>query len=362
MAIWKITDTGPIKVEETKFQKEGILEEKLEDWVVQIPEVLDEPLLIIGRQVMIPEIRDRLDILALDTQGNAVVIELKRGKLKDPVDIQGLRYASYISKWGFQDLEQQAKRYLDKVTDPNFNFNEMFETFCSDAGVDDVPDINSDQRIIIVGAEVKEKLGSVTLWLREHNVDIKVVEIDVYREGDSLFVQPQVIIPVPISRFDKIGQPPRSGEGRQLWVADGKTWHLDKRCSQQTREMVLQIDDIIKDNFEVDGPRWNQKFYIAYRVGNYNWLMISTHPKMLLLAILVKAGSFDQAELAAHLGVEQFDADQPLSEKFALPSSVLVKNRNENFDRIYLRVKDDFSLGGDGFLTFLEQAYSAFPR
>ncbi len=302
MPIWKITDEGPVQVTETKMKQENLLEERLEDWIVANHELLGEYLLIIGRQVMIPDIRDRIDILALDVQGNAVIIELKRGALKDPVDMQALRYASYVAKWGYQDFENHARSHLGKVGDPNFNFNEMFEQFCAGAGVDEVPDLNGDQRIIIVGSEVRAKLGSVALWLREHSIDIKVIEIEVYREGKTLFLQPQTIIPLPVSRFSDTGDP-KTGDGIRPWIEDGKSWHLDKRCSPTTREMMLRLDDLIRDNLDVDGPRWNQKFYVAYRIGNNNWLRIDTRSTMLRLRFLVKAGAFQQQDLAQRLGI-----------------------------------------------------------
>lgn len=94
MGLWKITNQGPKQVPETKFKQEELLEENLEDWICSDGSILGEPLFIIGRQVMIPDMKDRLDVLAIDPQGNAVIIELKRGKLKDPVDMQALRYAS----------------------------------------------------------------------------------------------------------------------------------------------------------------------------------------------------------------------------------------------------------------------------
>ena len=81
-------------------------------------------------------------------------------------------------------------------------------------GVKEVPDLNSEQRIIIVGAEVKEKLGSVALWLRQHSVDIKVIEVEVYHEGETIFIQPQVIIPLPIRRFVGVGRMQRENGGK----------------------------------------------------------------------------------------------------------------------------------------------------
>ncbi len=244
MPMWKITPKGPIKVAETKLREEKLLEKELEEWLTSDPSILGEPLLIIGRQVTIPDVKDTLDVLALDPQGHAVIIELKRGKLKDPVDMQALRYASYIAKWRFEDFENQARSYMGKAGDPSFNFNEVYEQFCSQSGIDEVPDMNSDQRMIILGAEVKEKLGSVALWLRDHKIDIKVVEVALYRDGDCYFLQPHVIVPVPVSRFADTGRFP-DGDLSRPWIADGRIWHLEKRCGPKTKEMLLRLDNLL---------------------------------------------------------------------------------------------------------------------
>lgn len=362
MPIWKITEKGPVQVATTQLHQEKVLEEHLENWVISKPDLLGEPLLIIGRQVMIPDIGDRIDVLGIDPQGNTVIIELKRGKLKDPVDMQALRYASYIAKWTFNDLERQARTYLNQSGDPAFNFNEIYEQFCASAGVDDVPDLNADQRIIIVGSEVRAKLGSVALWLREHKVDIKVIEIEVYRESGTLLLQPHTIIPLPLSRFSNTGGTADEGYPAKPWLDDGKTWHLEKRCSPHTRTMLLRLDDLVRDNFEVDGPRWSQKGYVAYRIGNYNWLAVETHSSVLRLNFLVKANVFDCTQVAERLGVEVFDKGDSLSERLGLPSSVYIEHRNDNSDRILLRIKAGFDLESAAFLAFLKDTHRAFPK
>lgn len=358
MALWKIDEKGPEKVEETQFVEEKILEENLEDWICKDPSLLGESLLIIGRQVIIPDINDRLDLLALDPQGSAVIIELKRGTLKDPVDIQALRYASYISKWKFEDFENEARKYLRTAGDEDFNFNAVFEDFCQVAGADDIPDLNTEQRIIIIGSSIREKLGSVALWLRDHHVDIKVLEIRAYKDGQALYVEPSVIVPLPTSLFKDIGRPP---ERRPPWMVDGKKWHLEKRCSPKTKDLFINLDKLIQDNLVVDGPRWNQKFYIAYKVNNKNWLTIDTMVEILRLDFLVKANSFTSDQIAEKLGIAKFEKEESLSDKFALPSSVFIKNRNEMTDRIYIRIKDDFDIESEVFLDFLQEAYNACP-
>ena len=76
MALWKITEEGPSKVKETKFKKEKLLEEHLEDWIAKDPSILGEPLLIFGRQVIIPDTKDRLDLLAIDPHDQLTAIQI----------------------------------------------------------------------------------------------------------------------------------------------------------------------------------------------------------------------------------------------------------------------------------------------
>ncbi|HOD71872.1 MAG TPA: hypothetical protein PKO27_12640 [Deltaproteobacteria bacterium] len=359
MALWKITDKGPAKVKETKFKQEKLLEEHLEDWIASDPSMLGEPLLLFGRQVIIPDTKDRLDLLAVDSNGSITVIELKRGQLKDPVDIQSLRYASYVSKWHFQDFENVARNYFGKIGDAEFNFNDMFESFCAESGVDAIPDINTEQRIIIVGSSVREKLGSVALWLREHSIDIKLIEVQAYKEGDNLFIEPTTIVPMPVSRFISVG---KRGTESQPWSTDGKSWHLEKRCSPKTKEMLLLLDQIVQDEFEIEGPKWSQQNYVAYPINNYNWLCVHTKPRFLVIDLLVKTGVFKTEDLAKRLGVEKFDTDETLAEKLGMPSTVFVKNRNQKSDRVRLRAKEDFDVKSKSFIDFLKDAFKAFPK
>lgn len=355
MAIWKIAEDKPKRVQETGLKKEKLLEENLESWIEKMPEILGESLMIIGRQVMIPEFKDRLDLLAIDTQGAAVIIELKRGKLKDPVDVQSLRYASYISKWKFDDFESVAKNYFTNLNDQEFNFNSEFESFCENSGIDDIPDINEEQRIVVVGSSVKDKLGSVALWLRDHSIDIKLIKIQVYKNGGELLIEPNVIVPLQVSKFSETG---KLKSDSNPWLGDGKNWHLEKRCSQKTKEWVVKLDELLIEMFDLENPSWKQKHYIAYRINNYNWLSLKTESKTIALDFLIKKDTFNQKDLANKLRLVEFDVNSSLGEKLNLPSSVCIKNRNDKGDRIIIRIKDDFNFKSESFINFLKKAYN----
>jgi predicted transport protein len=186
-----------------------------------------------------------------------------------------------------------------------------------------------------------------------------VIEVEVYKEGENIFLQPRTIVPLPVSRFEGVGKRSTSGVTR-LWVADGQKWHLDKRCGPVTKGMLLKLDEIITNNLDVDGPRWNQKFYVAYRIGNYNWLTIVTHAKVLRLRVLVKKDTFKQPDLAKRLDVEEFDTEESFADKIGLPSSILVKQESDAKDRVVLRIKEGFGIESEKFINFLKEAYKSF--
>ena len=237
MGLWRITEKGPKPVPETKLKQEDLFEEHLEDWICSDGSILGEPLFIIGRQVEIPDMKGRLDILAIDMHGNAVIIKLKRSKLKDPVDIQALRYASYISKWRFTDFDNVARHYLNEANDPGFNFNALLEFFCKGDGQGEVPDINTDQRIIIVGSSVRDKLvGSVAFWLFERTINIKVIEVRAFKDSSNMFVELNTVVPLRMNKFSDSEKLKSDGSPS---LNDIQSWHLKKRCSPVTREMFL---------------------------------------------------------------------------------------------------------------------------
>lgn len=357
MAIWRIDQDRPKKVDTTRFRDEKLLEEQLETWIASNPEILGEPLFVVGRQVLIPDTRDRLDLLALDSEGKAVIIEIKRGDVKDPVDVQALRYASYVAKWSFEEFEGAAAAHRgNKAT---FKFSEAYEEFCEEARGEVPDEINVDQRIIIVGGAVREKLGSVALWLREHSVDIMLIEFRAYRDGESLLIDPAILVPVEVSRFKKVGSARSDGSP---WLTDGRVWHLEKRCSPKTKEMLLLLEGLLDEIVSADGPHWDQKHYVAFRRNNFNWLKVHTQPSQLTLDLHVKAKSFEKSEVAATLGVVEFDTEEELSEKLSLPSSVIIKNVRPTTDRIRIRAKHDFDFESEAFRTFVVKAFEASPK
>jgi len=146
------------------------------------------------------------------------------------------------------------------------------------------------------------------------------------------------------------------------WKLDGKTWHLENRCSQKTRDMFTKLDEILQQNFEIDGPKYEQKNYISYRVNGLNWLSVVTTPNFLRLDFLIKTNSFDSKEVSKLLNIAKYGKEETLSEKIGLGGSVFIKNRNKKTDRMYLRIKEDFDLEDEKFLIFLKDTYKASPK
>src|SRR5713226_4072335 len=81
------------------FRDVGMKERKdLQEWIVNNPEVFGEDLLVIQKEFSgFADTKERLDVLALDKQGNLVVIENKLDDSGRDVVWQVLKYASYCA-------------------------------------------------------------------------------------------------------------------------------------------------------------------------------------------------------------------------------------------------------------------------
>ena len=93
MPIWKIATQGPVRIHTIDLGKEGVLEQQLEDWLLADSSLLGEPLLIIGRQVVIPDVLVQQD----GDKRERVTVRIKEG-----FDLESLAFAKFLRKaYGF---------------------------------------------------------------------------------------------------------------------------------------------------------------------------------------------------------------------------------------------------------------------
>jgi hypothetical protein len=95
-----------------------VSEAQLESWIVDNPQLVGEPLLVLGRQLAeFAEDQDRLDVLAIDEDGELVLIELKVADNFRVTDLQALAYAGAYASRDPTDLAQTLRRTLQKLAD-----------------------------------------------------------------------------------------------------------------------------------------------------------------------------------------------------------------------------------------------------
>ena len=361
--LWKVKGQTIEPIQNTKLSDQQFQERDLEAWIESNPDILGEPLMFIGRQVVVPGINDRLDLLALDPTGDTVIVEIKRGKLNDPVDIQAIRYASYISRWPKRKLEELAEAYLSQRGDEDNSatFEEAFSEFASDIDTEGVPSLNGNQRVIIVGQKIRARLGSVALWLREQGIDITIIEITPYKDpsSDSLILSPQVIIPTPTTEEFEIG---KKDNPTDPWIIDGKKWHLEKRCKPKGRELLVAFIEQMEKRFaDATGPIWKQKQYVSFRLEGSIWMYLNSQATQFRLQIPVPHGRWNAEELAPRLNIVTSSKDDSLSDKLSAPTGVRIRRR-KNRESILFFIKDKALFEADEFWKVLSETNDDFIK
>ena len=106
-----------LRVAERRFSDLGFRErENLQEWIAKNPDVLGEDLLIIQKEFDgFSDTNERLDLLALDKDGNLVVIENKLDDTGRDVVWQALKYASYCSTLSTSQIVKMYQRYLSSI-------------------------------------------------------------------------------------------------------------------------------------------------------------------------------------------------------------------------------------------------------
>ena len=164
------------KIQETTFSKIGLKERNdIQEWIANNPDILEysSDLLIIQKEFDgFSDTDRRLDLLALDKQGNLVVIENKRDDTGKDVVWQAINYASFCSTLTSQEVIKIYQDYLNSLGIEK-NAEESIRDFFDDETVIFPTNI---QKIILVSREFRKEVLSAAQWLNSNGIDITCIK------------------------------------------------------------------------------------------------------------------------------------------------------------------------------------------
>jgi len=186
------------KIEEKTFSELGFRErENLQEWLRKNPESLGEELLIIQKEFSgFTDTNERLDLLALDKQGNLVIIENKLDSSGRDVVWQVLKYASYCSSLSKDQIRDIYQNYLDKEGANTKAEEKLSEFFDNTEYLELVVNQGSKQRIMMVAGKFKKEVTSTVLWLMNYKIRIQCFKVTPFELKDSLFLNVEQVLPL----------------------------------------------------------------------------------------------------------------------------------------------------------------------
>ncbi len=186
-----------IKLQQKSFSELGFRErEHLQEWFAKNPDMFGEDLLIIQKEFDgFSETRERLDLLALDKNGNLVIIENKLDDSGKDVTWQAIKYASYCSSLSKENIREMYQKYLDKSDSKEIADESLSDFFGKDYD-EIILNKGNGQRIILVAAKFRKEVTSSVVWLMNYNISLKCIKVTPYTLNDQLFLDVNQIIPV----------------------------------------------------------------------------------------------------------------------------------------------------------------------
>ncbi|AZR74318.1 hypothetical protein BBF96_13510 [Anoxybacter fermentans] len=176
MRLWKIESNDRLK--EINISRLD-LEERIENWLENDISMISDNLLVIGRQVK-TDYGKFIDLLCLDINGDAVIIELKRDKTPRDVIAQVLDYASWVKELSNKEITDIANKYLSKK---NMVLDEAFENKFNI----ELPDVlNENHKMFIVASEMDSSTERIINYLSgEYGIGINVITFQYFQDENQ---------------------------------------------------------------------------------------------------------------------------------------------------------------------------------
>ncbi len=253
--LWRI-DGETTKVDSTVIDEEKRLQAILAENI----DLIDPNLLVIGREVATPW-RKRIDILALNRDGQLVVLELKRGRTPREVIAQVLEYGSFVRGLRAEEIVRIHSAYLAKYYGPKFDIS-LDEAFKTRFKIALPEELNEEHQLIVVATELDPTSERIVDYLADSDLDINVVFFRVFKDDDREYLaRAWMRDPTGASGAEGGVQPIREWNG-EYYVSFGED---DRRSWEEA----------VKYGFiSGGGGPWYSRTLNMLEVGNRIWVNI----------------------------------------------------------------------------------------
>ena len=183
MPIFRLEEDKLIIAQETNVE----LEKHLENWLENSPRqtLAREDFLWIDRQPSAQDEEGTIfpDLLGVDSEGNLVIIEFKRGKTPRSVVAQLLEYAAWANELSSEQIHETAEAYFE--TRDEFRgrtFPDVFREVFEIPETDELPPFNQQLRMFVVAEEIAPRIASVCRFLRaSYGMDISCIDVSAFQ-------------------------------------------------------------------------------------------------------------------------------------------------------------------------------------
>ena len=179
LGVWRI-DSGLEPIPATALD----LESRLEDILAEDLSIADPGLMLIGRQVRTVTGK-YVDLLAMNRNGDLVVLELKRDKTPREIVAQVLDYGHWVRELRDDDIARIFHEY-----GAGKDASSLDDAFCSRFHAKSMPDeLNSEHHLLIVASGLDDETERIVEYLAtEGDIHINAAFFRVFRDGDREYL------------------------------------------------------------------------------------------------------------------------------------------------------------------------------
>lgn len=179
--LYRIDGVQLVRAKKTALEQENLVQ----GWVADDLRMLGIDALLLGKEVKTGH-GGRIDVLAMDSDGGLIIIELKRDRTPRELVAQVLDYASWVRRLENADIYDIAQKYGGRTIE---------EAFLKRFGRALPDTLNASHQMIVVASEFDEATKRIIEYLsEEYDVGINAVFFDVFEDAGARYLATDTLL------------------------------------------------------------------------------------------------------------------------------------------------------------------------